>query len=234
MTLEQYEFRGFPRACPRFYAALARHNDREWFAAHKQEYLEQVVAPAQAFVVEMGARLRMIAPDVRFDPRPSGSGSIFRIYRDTRFSKDKSPYKTHLGIFFWCGERKWGPGFYFHLEPPRLQLYVGKYVFDKEALAAWRAAIDDPRRGAALASLLAKMQRAGYELGGASYKRVPAGFAPDHPRADLLRHGSVWLCSDDALPPVLHTRRLLDWCYRRFDGMAPLQRWLTELYCGRA
>ncbi len=230
MTLEQYEFRGFPSACPRFYAGLARHNDREWFAAHKEEYLRDVVAPAQAFVVEMGARLRRLAPAIRFDPRPGGSGSIFRIYRDTRFSKDKSPYKTHLGIFFWEGERKWGPGFYFHLEPPRLQLYVGKYVFDKEELAAWRAAVDDTRRGAALAALVLKARRAGFELGGANYKRVPAGFAADHPRADLLRHDSVWLCSDEKVPAALRSRKLLDWCFRRFQGMAPLHRWLSELY----
>jgi uncharacterized protein (TIGR02453 family) len=232
MALEQYDFRGFPRACPRFLADLARHNDREWFAAHKDEYQREIVAPAQAFVVAMGGRLRRVVPDLRFDPRAGGSGSIFRIYRDTRFTKDKRPYKTHLGIIFWTGEERMGPGFYFHLEPPRLRLYTGKYVFDKEQLQAWRAAVDDPREGRAIAVLLRKARAAGYEVGGANYKRVPAGFAADHPRADLLRHDSVWIGSDDRIPAALYLPLLLDWCLRRFRDMSPLIRWLNRNCCG--
>ncbi|MBA4378336.1 MAG: TIGR02453 family protein [Gemmatimonas sp.] len=183
-----------------------------------------------------GARLRRgdgraaasLAPQIQFDPRTDGSGSIFRIHRDVRFSKDKSPYKTHLGIFFWEGQRKWGPGFYFHLEPPRLQLYVGKYVFDKEELATWRAAVADPTRGAALARLTAKIEKKGYELGGQRYKRVPAGFAADHPRAELLKHDSVWVRRDGPVPAELRSRDLLDFCQAHFKAMSPLHGWLRE------
>lgn len=228
--LDQYRFAGFPRGCVRFYADLARHNDRVWFADHKRQYQEDVLVPARAFVVEMGARLRTLAPEIRFDPRTDGSGSIFRIHRDVRFSKDKSPYKTHLGIFFWEGQRKWGPGFYFHLEPPRLQLYVGKYVFDRQDLLAWRTLIDDPGRGPVLGALLKRLKRRGYQVGGQHYKRVPAGFSRDHPQADLLRHNSIWLCHDGAIPAELFSRRLLDHCFRHFKAMSPLHAWLRDLF----
>ncbi|MBK6900680.1 MAG: DUF2461 domain-containing protein [bacterium] len=226
--IEKYQFAGFPPTAVRFFEDLARHNDRDWFLAHKPLYQEAVLDPARAFVVEMGVRLRRLAPQIQFDPRTDGSGSIFRIHRDVRFSKDKSPYKTHLGIFFWEGQRKWGPGFYFHLEPPRLQLYVGKYVFDKEGLAAWRAAVADPVRGAALAKLTAKIERQGYELGGQHYKRVPAGFAADHPRAELLKHDSIWVRHDGQVPAELKSRELLDYCQAHYKAMSPLHGWLRE------
>jgi uncharacterized protein (TIGR02453 family) len=230
--LDDFVFAGFPPEALKFFRGLARHNDREWFAAHKGDYEEHVLRPAQAFVVEMGARLRRLSPDIHVDPRTNGSGSIFRIHRDIRFSKDKTPYKTHLGIFFWEGARSGGPGYYFHLEPPRLELYVGKYILDKPQLQAWRAAVDDPRRGPALAALLAKATRKGYELGGEGYKRVPAGFAPDHPRAALLRHDSVWLRAAGDLPPELHSRELLAWCFTRWRDLHPLQAWLCEVLPG--
>lgn len=227
--LEEYEFNGFPPECPRFFRALARHNDRAWFAAHKADYERHVLAPARAFVVTLGARLRRLSPGIAVDPRTSGSGSIFRIHRDVRFSNDKRPYKTHLGIFFWEGERKAGPGYYFHLEPPALELYVGKYIFDKDQLRAWRRAVDAPATGEPLAALLRKAARQGYEAGGEAYKRVPAGFAKDHPRADLLRHGSIWLRAAADLPPELHSAKLVDWCFARYRGMHPLQEWLRGM-----
>src|SRR5210317_2244799 len=93
-------FPGFPRAARRFLADLAANNDRAWFNDHKDVYKEQLVAPALDFVTVMGRKLARTAPEVVADPRSNGSGSLFRIYRDTRFSKDKTPYKTHLSMHF--------------------------------------------------------------------------------------------------------------------------------------
>ena len=157
--LEDYAFAGFPPECLRFFRGLARHNDRAWFGAHKADYERDVLVPARAFVVAMGARLRRLSPGLRVDPRTGGAGSIFRIHRDVRFSKDKRPYKTNLGILFWEGERKSGSGYYFHLEPSGLELYVGMYAFDKDQLSAWRRAVDDPTSGRLLAALLRKAAR---------------------------------------------------------------------------
>ena len=94
-------FDGFPKKGVEFLRQLSEHNDREWFSQHKDEYNEYLLAPARDFVTALGERLRKISPGIIADPRTDRS--IFRINRDTRFAKDKSPYKTHLGIFFWEG-----------------------------------------------------------------------------------------------------------------------------------
>ena len=135
-------FSGFPEKTVSFLCGLAAHNDREWFAAHKKEYETEVLEPAKAFVRAMGERLRRLSPQIKAEPRTDGS--LFRLYRDTRFSPDKSPYKTNLGIFFWegGGPRMDCPGYYFHLEPPNLML--GRRSVHHPAAAA-RAL--PPRRG---------------------------------------------------------------------------------------
>ena len=100
-----------------FMADLAANNDREWFAANKERYEAEVLEPALAFIEDFSYRLREISPNFVADPRRTG-GSLFRIYRDVRFSKDKSPYKTHAGAHFPAGGKGVrGPGYYFHIEP---------------------------------------------------------------------------------------------------------------------
>lgn len=148
------EFKGFPKACEKFYVDLQHDNTREWFDTRKADFEANVMGPARDFVVEMGARLAEIAPQVVADPRLDKS--IFGHYRDTRFSKDKSPHKTHLGIFSWEGD---GPkmecsGFYFHLEPPEIMLGVGIHCFSKGLLSAFREAVVDEEHGVSLAEAI--------------------------------------------------------------------------------
>ena len=97
-------FSGFPKGTVSFLRDLAANNNREWFTAHRPEYETAVLEPARAFVRVMGERLRRLSPQIKAEPRIDGS--LFRLYRDIRFSPDKSPYKTNLGIFFWkAGDR---------------------------------------------------------------------------------------------------------------------------------
>lgn len=93
-------FSGFPREGISFLADLAGNNNREWFQANKKLFHEQLQKPAQQFVISLGLRLQEISPGIRFDPSTNGSGSLMRIYRDTRFSKDKTPYKTNISMAF--------------------------------------------------------------------------------------------------------------------------------------
>ena len=103
-----------------FLADLRTNNNRDWFAANKDRYEEQLLEPALAFIDAFAPRLEKISPHFRADARPSG-GSLFRIYRDTRFSKDKSPYKTNVGIHFRHERAKnaHAPGYYLHIGPVR-------------------------------------------------------------------------------------------------------------------
>jgi len=113
------EFNGFPKQCISFFRNLKKNNTKEWFADHRGEYDEHVLAPSRAFVVAMGDRLKDLSPYVHAESKVNRS--LFRIHRDIRFSKDKSPYKTHMGIWFWEGSRQRMEcsGYYFHVDPPQ-------------------------------------------------------------------------------------------------------------------
>jgi uncharacterized protein (TIGR02453 family) len=226
-------FRGFPRRAVSFLRDLKKHNDREWFAAHRGEYEEAVMEPARAFVTAMGEQLRRLSPGIQFSP--GANGSIFRIYRDTRFSPDKSPFKTNLGIYFWEGR---GPrmecsGYYFHLEPPTLILGGGMYAFSRPLLTRYRRAVADPEYGPELAAIVRRIvRRPGHSLGGEQYKRIPAGCDADPDAAFLLRHAGLYAGWEGSIPAELYSPALVDYCLERFRPMAPLHRWLCTLSAG--
>jgi uncharacterized protein (TIGR02453 family) len=155
--------------------------------------------------------------------------TIFRIYRDTRFSPDKTPYKTHLGLWFWQGERPRmeNSGFYFHLEPPQLMLATGVYIFPKPLLEAYRQAVVDPDQGPAL---LQAVQASGdYPLGGKHYKRTPRGFDPGHARAEWLLHNGLYASTEDLIPEALYSAELVDFCLEHYTNMLPLHLWLHAM-----
>lgn len=227
---EDSDFQGFPRHTAAFFKELKSNNDAEWFAAHKPDYDAHVLAPAKAFVTAMGRALRALSPDIMF--LPAVNKSIFRIYRDTRFSGDKTPYKTHLGIYFWegSGAKLDCPGFYFHLEPPGLMLGAGVYMFSKPLLAAYREAVADEQMGSELARIAAGLRKKGYEIGMPHYKKIPRGYDPDHPRADLLKFsGLTALIQFKNTPAQLHTAQCVDLCFKHFQAMAPIQQWLVDM-----
>jgi uncharacterized protein (DUF2461 family) len=122
------------------------------------------------------------------------------------------------------------PGFYFHLEPGTMIIGGGIYVFNKDLLAAYRKAVDDTRRGRELEKVLKAARKhfpvpMHYDL----YKKVPRGFSPDHPRADLLKYKGLTVGEETGVPAVIHTARCLDYVYRRFEKMAGLHRWLRRM-----
>jgi uncharacterized protein (TIGR02453 family) len=225
-------FAGFPAEGLLLLRELAANNNRDWFTGHRVAYEELLLAPTQAFVVELGARLRAIDPSFQADPRTDGAGVLMRLNRDTRFSPDKSPYKTSLSGLFWDGRGKKTerPAFGFRLTADGLDLMTGLFAFPPHLLDAYRAAVADERRGPALEAVLSSLRQAGgCEIGGEQSKRVPAGYPPDHPRADLLRYRGLY-----ATPPRLPVERvtsaeLVETAFERFQAMAPLYRWLTGL-----
>lgn len=179
-----------------FLRELAANNDREWFAANRDRYRATVQEPLLGFIAAMSAPLRRISPAFVADPRPSG-GSMFRIYRDTRFAKDKSPYKTHAAAQFRHRDGKdvHAPGFYFHLEPGQVFCGAGIWHPDGATLNRLRNAIvDGPvawrKAVAAVDGASPPMHR-----GGDSLQRPPRGFPADHPLLDdLKRKDHVVMC----------------------------------------
>jgi uncharacterized protein (TIGR02453 family) len=168
-----------------FLRDLALHNDRPWFGANKDRYLVEVRDPLLRFVAAFAPRLAKISPNMVADPRPVG-GSLFRIYRDTRFSKDKTPYKTHAGMSFRHagGRDVHGPVFYLHLQPGTVFSAAGIWRPPPETLAQVREAIvAHPERWRRVTRACPLSEHEDDRL-----KRVPRGYAPDHPlAADLKR-----------------------------------------------
>jgi uncharacterized protein (TIGR02453 family) len=207
-----------------FLAELREHNDRDWFAANKERYEAHVLEPALAFIEDFGYRLQEISPHFTADPRRTG-GSLFRIYRDTRFSKDKAPYKTNTAMQFRHerGKDVHAPGFYLHLAPGEVFAGGGIWRPDTPTLTAIREAIvRDPERWRRATQL-----GDGLELRGERLKRVPSGFDKDHPAAEDLKrkdcYAGVTLSEEAATAPGF-----LDDYTRMCTSLGPLMRFLCD------
>lgn len=222
-------FSGFPKETIQFFVELGANNDKTWFTEHKPDFEKYVMTPARDFVVAMGERLKEINPKVNADPRVNKS--IFRIYRDIRFSKDKTPYKTNLGLWFWVGEgaKFENPGYYFHLDAENLMLGCGLYSFAKPILEAYRDAVIDEKLGPQLAKAVAEVAGKGYGLGQKTYKRTPRGYDPEHPNAELLLYSGLTAGLEVGYPPELHSPELLDYCLERYRDMTPVVEWLQAM-----
>ncbi len=224
-------FEGFPEEGFRFFRELAVNNNREWFADHKQEYINFLQTPALSLVVELGECLKSEFPRIAYDLRTNGAGSIMRIYRDIRFSKDKTPYKTHIGINFWEGPQKKGsPGFHFYMDTEGAGFYGGYHAFPKEYLTAYRESVASERSGENLRIALDKMVRhKGFEFGGEQLKRVPPGFDKENPRGDLLRYKGLWIKSPKLDLNSLSSPLLVDTCAANAHIMGSVHRWFVEV-----
>lgn len=227
-------FDGFPPQTFTFFKQIAANNNREWFQAHKQDYLDYLQTPALAFVVEFGEKLKAIAPGISFDTRTNGAGSLMRIYRDVRFSKDKSPYKDHLGLNFWEGSgKKETPGFHFWMDRGGGAVYGGFHGFPKPFLAAYREAVADDRLGRRLEQIVAKLgSQPGFEFGGEQLKRVPPGYPQDHPGGELLRYKGLHAKGPLIKPKQLQSRRVIRTCLEHARMLAPLHQWFVEVHQG--
>jgi uncharacterized protein (TIGR02453 family) len=211
MAVSATGFMGFQPEAIEFLAELAQHNDRAWFQPRKAEYERLLKEPMEALVAALGDRFTARGIPLQADPKRS----IFRIYRDTRFSKDKSPYKTNVGASMpWvesasgAGEPVHGNGAYFHFQPGNMFAGGGMYMADKARLDALRrAVVDDPDRVLAAIEDPGFLATFGPVSSHETLKRVPPGYPADRPLADLLRYKDLTfgrsLADDEVLSPTL-------------------------------
>lgn len=218
---------GFGEETLTFLSELAANNEREWFKANKHRYEEQVLDPALRFIQSMQAPLADIAPHFTAVPTRVG-GSLMRVYRDTRFSKNKTPYKTNIGIQFRHEQAKdvHSPGYYMHIDNEQVFLGAGMWRPDSDSLrsirerivakpAEWRRAVGDTRF------------RRHFSLGGESLTRPPRGFDKDHEYIDDLRRKSFIAVKDLKVEDCLSTgfRRKVE---TAFDAATPFMRFLCK------
>ncbi len=223
-------FKGFPPETLEFFRQLKRNNRREWFLAHKTVYEEKVKQPMIDFVTTLGGAIQGFAPELVTDPRRA----IFRIYRDTRFSADKTPYKTHVAAHFSPAGKTAGAGLYFHLDPEEVLIAGGIYMpppAELRLVRSYVAAHDDELRRLLR---VPKFKRLFDGLKGDVLTRAPRGFPPDHPALDLLRykHYIAWF---ERPPAVAETPGLFPLVIDSFVVLMPLVRYLNKaLHTARA
>jgi len=203
------DFAGFPVAALDFYDDLEVDNTKSFWDEHKAVYQDAVLAPMKALCAAL-------APEF-------GEAKIFRPYRDVRFSKDKTPYKTAQGAYVATGP---ATGWYVQISARGVITGGGFYDADAERLGYFRAAIDDDRTGPQLARMLTTMAKQGWEIGGETLKTAPRGYATDHPRIELLRHKSLTVTRSHGFEPIIHSAELLDAVRRDWRQVTPLLDWV--------
>jgi uncharacterized protein (TIGR02453 family) len=226
-------FRGFSRGALTFLRQLKRNNRREWFLANRDAYEHEVLVPLRLMVEELDVRFGHFAPEFVGDPKRS----IFRIYRDVRFSKDKSPYKTHAASWFkhrnaghgvGSETHGGGAGFYFHLEPGGSMAAGGIWMPPRPSLNQLRESIAaKPADFAGTMKAPAFKRRFGNLSEEAMLTRLPRGFAPGHPAEPWLRYQSFTVHAMLSDAEVLD-RRVVDRVEKDYKTMLPFVRWLNR------
>ena len=221
-------FNGFSSDLVKFYEDLTANNDRTWFHANKQRYRDVVLYPMCDFISALAPMLEDIAPFYIADPRPNG-GSVFRIHRDVRFSKDKTPYKQHLACQFrhQAGKDAHAPGFYMHIDlnsvrfggglwqPPAPKLALIRAEIDKNP-EKWQSILDDEEFTA--------------EFGGISgdgLKRAPKGYPIDHRHIEDLKRKTFFIMKSQPLKSI-HSKNLVEQVADTFQKATPFMRYMTS------
>lgn len=221
-------FDGFPKEGRKFLKGLRDNNSREWFHAHKDDYEKFIKKPSQIFLQKM-VRILNEMMDEQF------IGKIYRINRDVRFSKDKTPYKYHVFMSFSPKSSKLlspgsKPSFHFSWQIDRVIAGVGIFDFSEATLNNYREMVADNQGGKNLESILSPIcKKDGFTLSPPKLKRVPNAYDKNHPRGDLLRHKALLVWHESVLDDIFSTPAALKFIAARFKEMKPVYDWIDAL-----
>jgi len=219
------KFKGFSPQALTFLRNLKRNNRREWFQPRKAQYESLIKLPMLELIGCLNEEFARFAPDYVTPPQKA----TYRIYRDTRFSKDKSPYKTHISAIFprHTAVKREGAVFYFHFTEKELLVFGGVYMPEPDELLAYRTLLQE--RHADLEEILRdkRLRRAVGELQGEQLSRMPKGFPTDHPAESMLRR-KQWYLEAILEPGLLTSPRLLPELAKHFEIMAPAIQFLNS------
>jgi uncharacterized protein (TIGR02453 family) len=222
-------FGGFSDEMIQFFLELQAEQSRTWFRAHQDDYVRLCRRPLELFVSELRERLVDVFPGLT-ETEPH----FFRIQRDTRFAKDKSPYKTYVAADMpirpqrEAEDRHLVPGLYMSFGLEGEYVAIGAWHMSPEVLGRYRAAVDDPKQGAALQTAVTRLVKQGWMLESMELlKRVPPPYAQDHPRAELLKHKGLALAIQPSAK-LSASAALLDWAETQLRATVPVMRWLDK------
>ena len=211
MAESTLRFTGFTEAALDFYDDLEIDNTKSFWEAHRDVYQASVQAPMAALVAELESDF--------------GTPKVFRPYRDVRFAKDKTPYKTHQGAFVAAGP---ACGWYVEIAARGVRTGAGFYDASAADLARIRSSIANELTGEQLPKILTKLTRAGFTVGGDRLKTSPRGYDADHPRIELLRYKSLTVGKDYGFDPIIHTPEFVDAVRADWKAARPLVAWVSE------
>ena len=214
-------FRGFDKDAIAFLHELTIEMNREWFEANKDRYKRVWVDPLAELLDEVAKKLAPVYKPAKLTPH------VFRIYRDTRFSKDKTPYKTHVAGVLRAGTM--GSGMYLHIETDEEWVGAGRYFFEDDELPKWRKKVAADKTGKEIGGIIGKLRKQGYEVGGHDdYKKVPKPYPADHPRAELLKMRGLTAAFPQMPRGMLHRPQLVEWIVKHAKAVAPMSKWLAR------
>ena len=222
-------FNGFKKEGIEFLIDLEMNNTKVWFENNRHIWQENILKPNVAFVEEMGETLEMLVPTIK--AKPKVSGSLFKIYRDVRFSKDKTPMKDKIGIIFWQGQshRMQGASYYIFYNIEQYFIATGIRTFKPPLLKAYRKYIQNKTNAMNLHNILEDIKQKGYQLPEPKYKRLPLGFHSDDEYAYLSKYNAIFGFQTYPIDDAFYSEEILDKAFNVYKDMDSLREWLYEL-----
>jgi len=223
------QFDGFSKEGIRFLKKLEHNNTKAWFENNRTTWEKHILLPNTNFVQEMGETLQILVPTIHYKPKVSGS--LFRIYRDVRFSKDKTPMKSKIGLLFWQGQahRMQSSSFYMHYDKESYFVATGIRAFKPPLLKAYRKYIKYKKHRESLHVILEDLKQKGYSLPEPKYKRVPAEFDKDEEYIYLTKHASMFAYTEYKIDDIFFSEAIVDRLFRVYQDMEDLQKWVYKM-----
>jgi len=223
------QFNGFSKKGIKFLKELETNNTKVWFENHRSIWEKYILLPNQNFIQEMGETLQIIVPTIHYKPKVSGS--LFRIYRDVRFSKDKTPMKSKIGLLFWQGSahRMQSSSFYMHYDKDNYFIASGIRAFKPPLLKTYRAYIKHHKYRASLHMILENLKSKGYCFSEPKYKKVPAEFIKDGEYMYLTKQACMFSYIEYKIDDTFFSIDIIDRVFKVYQDMAELQKWVYEM-----
>ncbi len=220
--------RFFSKESVDFLQDIRENNNKEWFEDNRYRYDDYILNPSRAFVVEFGEHLQALVPNINAIPKINGS--LFRIFRDVRLSKDKTPLKSRIGIVFWrgSGKRLQSASFYLHFSPDELLIASGIRGFSKDSLAGYREYIKDEGHAKELETIMIDLKAKGYSFPEPHYKRYPRGFDKDMSYAHLSLYAAMFAYKG-VKPEMIYHDKLIEKAFKIYEDLLPLFEWIYAM-----
>lgn len=223
------KFIGFNPEVIEFLKNIKQNNNKLWFDAHYDFYHKEILEVSRDLVEDLGEQLHRMAPGINVVPKVNGS--IYRFARDARFSKDKTPYKTHISYLFWQGmlKRTRCPGFYLAIRPEYVQIGVGINHFTAEYLQAWREQCAHKDNAGKIRHIFDKLLKSGVMIHGEQLKRMPKGYTDELLNQDLIRYKGLKCWYQIPLPKEVSSQEFIPFCYQYYQHLLPLFNWMVQI-----